>query len=490
MSSHPDKITHTDTYSAEDRKHPQTPVQLRILVLLLDVLVLSVSATWVLLRSQLSHSPVILTLVVLTLVLTVISRFQALNYYSDTHLFQRRSSALSATILTVLALISLVGLAYIFGWLDGANNQPQFIPTIILSGAAVFLSREGVHQLAHYAAAKGHIARNIVIYGDSEHAKSLINYVMENNEAWNHVVGIYDQRKTRSSIPDDLMLNGKPLLRGDTDDLVKLVKEQQIDEIILALPSTSPKRVLEILGAIEHLSVDIHLSPEMQGFTMPLKLARSCGHPVINLASRPVAGWQRLAKDFLDRVGALLLLILMSPLLLLVALVLRLESKGPVFFQQERFGFNNKTFKIYKFRSMYVDKLDANADKLVVRNDPRVTRVGSILRKTSIDELPQLINVIKGEMSLVGPRPHALNAKAGDELYDRVVSEYALRHRVKPGITGWAQVNGWRGVTDTEEKIQKRVEHDLYYIENWSFLMDLKILLLTPVAVLSGKNSF
>ena len=162
-----------------------------------------------------------------------------------------------------------------------------------------------------------------------------------------------------------------------------------------------------------------------------------------------------------------------------------------MFFKQKRFGFNNELIEVYKFRSMYVDQLDPTAAKLVTRDDPRVTRVGRFIRKTSLDELPQLFNVVfKGDLSLVGPRPHAVHAKAADRQYDEVVDGYFARHRVKPGITGWAQVNGWRGETDTQEKIQQRVEHDLYYIENWSILFDLYILAITPIALLKSDNAF
>ena len=172
------------------------------------------------------------------------------------------------------------------------------------------------------------------------------------------------------------------------------------------------------------------------------------------------------------------------------AIAIRLESRGPILFRQKRYGFNNELIEVLKFRSMYVDRCDQNAANLVTRDDPRVTGVGRFIRKTSIDELPQLINVLRGELSLVGPRPHALHAKAADKLYDEAVEGYFGRHRVKPGITGWAQINGWRGETDTAEKIQKRVEYDLYYIENWSLLLDLYILVRTPFALVKTDNAY
>jgi len=211
---------------------------------------------------------------------------------------------------------------------------------------------------------------------------------------------------------------------------------------------------------------------------------------LIDVADKPIQDWDSLVKAVFDKVAAGLLLVVLAPVMLLAALAIKLDSRGPVLFRQKRLGFNNDLIEIYKFRSMYVEQTDGNADKLVTRHDPRVTRIGRFLRRTSLDELPQLFNVLGGSLSLVGPRPHALQAKAANRLYHEVVDGYFARHKVKPGITGWAQVNGWRGETDTPEKITKRVEHDLYYIENWSLLLDLYILLKTPVALVRSENAY
>ena len=212
--------------------------------------------------------------------------------------------------------------------------------------------------------------------------------------------------------------------------------------------------------------------------------------PLIDLIDKPITDWDVIVKWLFDKSVAALALLGLAPLMALVALAIKLDSRGPVLFRQKRYGFNNELIEVFKFRSMYVDQADANAARLVTKDDPRVTRVGRFIRKTSLDELPQLINVLKGELSLVGPRPHALQAKAADRLYHDVVDGYFARHKVKPGITGWAQINGWRGETDTPEKIQKRVEHDLYYIDNWSVFLDLYILLKTPFALLRGENAY
>jgi exopolysaccharide biosynthesis polyprenyl glycosylphosphotransferase len=190
----------------------------------------------------------------------------------------------------------------------------------------------------------------------------------------------------------------------------------------------------------------------------------------------------------MDRVVGLCALVVLSPLMLATAVAVRLESKGPVLFKQKRYGFNNELVEVWKFRSMYTEMSDANAAKLVTKDDPRVTRVGRFIRKTSIDELRQLFNVLKGELSLVGPRPHATQAKAATELYEQVVDGYFARHKVKPGITGWAQINGWRGETDTHDKIANRVKYDLEYIDRWSIWLDLRILIKTPFALLSPAN--
>ena len=213
--------------------------------------------------------------------------------------------------------------------------------------------------------------------------------------------------------------------------------------------------------------------------------------PVFDVADRPISDWNLVFKWLFDHLVAALALVLLSPVMLATAIAIKLDSKGPVLFRQKRHGFNNELIEVFKFRSMYVDSADAGAAKLVTKDDPRVTRVGRFIRKTSIDELPQLFNVLKGQLSIVGPRPHALQAKAANVLYYEAVEGYFARHRVKPGITGWAQINGWRGETDTLDKIMQRVNHDLYYIEHWSLLLDLYILVMTPVSLfIRGENAY
>jgi exopolysaccharide biosynthesis polyprenyl glycosylphosphotransferase len=212
--------------------------------------------------------------------------------------------------------------------------------------------------------------------------------------------------------------------------------------------------------------------------------------PVLDVLDQPITDWDVVMKWLFDKTVSAFALIALAPVMLLVALAIKLDSRGPVLFKQKRYGFNNELIEVYKFRSMYTDKSDSTAAKLVTKDDPRVTRVGRFIRKTSIDELPQLINVLRGELSLVGPRPHAVNGHMSNRLFEDVVDGYFARHRVKPGVTGWAQIQGWRGEMDTEEKVRRRVEHDLEYIENWSVWLDAAILVRTLLMVLRTENAY
>jgi Undecaprenyl-phosphate glucose phosphotransferase len=298
---------------------------------------------------------------------------------------------------------------------------------------------------------------------------------------------VFDDRADRA--PDEVA--GFPKL-GSVDDLVEFARHTRIDLVIFALPITAEQRILQMLRKLWVLPIDIRLAAHANRLRFrPRSYSYIANVPVLDLFDKPIADWDVVVKWAFDKVVGGLALLALSPLLIATAIAVKLDSKGPAFFKQKRYGFNNELIEVFKFRSMYVDQTDASAAKLVTRNDPRVTRVGRYIRKTSLDELPQLINVVfKGNLSLVGPRPHAVHAKAADRQYDEVVDGYFARHRVRPGITGWAQINGWRGETDTQEKIQQRVEHDLYYIENWSVLFDLYILGATPFALAKSENAY
>jgi Undecaprenyl-phosphate glucose phosphotransferase len=278
---------------------------------------------------------------------------------------------------------------------------------------------------------------------------------------------------------------------GDIDALVDYARRNPIDSVIIALPWSAEQRIAAIIERLNVLPVDVRLCPDMIGFRLRRSGVSHLGDvPMLTVFEKPFADWRLVIKVVEDRLLSALILMLIGLPMLAIALAIKLDSPGPVFFRQKRYGFNNQLIEVLKFRTMYHTVRDDNAERLTSRNDPRVTRFGAFLRRTSLDELPQFLNVLRGDMSIVGPRPHALAAKAGGLLYQEAVREYAARHRVKPGITGWAQINGWRGETETLEQIKKRVEHDLAYIENWSLLLDLKIIFRTIFTGFTGQRAY
>jgi len=341
------------------------------------------------------------------------------------------------------------------------------------------------HRLKRWAD-EGRYFRAVAVVGAGPLGQRFVDAIQAQPNLGLKVVGLFDDRRSR--VPS--VVSGVPVI-GSTADLINHVRYGGIDLVVIAVPLSAEDRVLQFARQLRALPVDIRLLSDAIGFNLANRpVSYWAGIPTLNIADKPMTGWSSLFKRISDLILASLALIALAPLLLTVALLVKLGSPGPVLFRQKRHGFNHNLFDIYKFRTMRNDAADHGADRLVTKDDERVTNLGRFLRRTSIDELPQLWNVLKGEMSLVGPRPHALSAKAEDKLYDVAVAEYAERHRVKPGITGWAQVNGWRGETDTVEKIQKRVEYDLYYIDHWSMWLDAWILLLTTVKVFTGKNAY
>jgi exopolysaccharide biosynthesis polyprenyl glycosylphosphotransferase len=259
----------------------------------------------------------------------------------------------------------------------------------------------------------------------------------------------------------------------------------------LALPLSAEERVSEVMRAVSVLPSDVKLPASATRVRLSTRAYSHVGPiTMIDLIDKPLAGWQPIVKRVFDITLAAIALVVLAPVFAVTAAAVAWDSRGPVLFRQKRFGFNNDVIDVLKFRSMYIDNCDAAASRLVTRDDPRVTRVGRFIRKTSLDELPQLINVLRGELSLVGPRPHAPEAKAAGRRYDTVVDGYFARHKVKPGMTGWAQICGWRGETDTEDKIERRVACDLYYVDNWSLWLDVYIVLMTPIALIRGTNAY
>jgi len=355
-------------------------------------------------------------------------------------------------------------------------------------GTCLFLvpaGRFGVTAALRRMAKDGQLGRNIIIYGAGKQGAALIRHIESIGEPWNQIIGIFDDRETRRSEED----MGYPVI-GDLHGLVDWARTHRADEILIALPWGADERLMTITHMLSVLPTDVRLSPEFVGADFfHRRTSFQYGVPMLSILDTPVAGWSALIKKVMDYILGSLFLLVALPFMAVIAIAIKIDSPGAVLFRQPRCGFKGHLIDVFKFRTMYSDRMDQHADRLVRPGDERVTRVGAFLRRFSLDELPQLFNVLRGEMSVVGPRPHALQAKAGDTLYEDVVDEYAVRHKVKPGITGWAQINGWRGHTETRADIVGRVEHDLYYIEHWSVLLDLIIIVRTAFAVIKGENS-
>jgi len=279
---------------------------------------------------------------------------------------------------------------------------------------------------------------------------------------------------------------GAAVLSETLGKAIDMVRRSHLDDVVVLLPWSATHAVNACADGLMTIPVSVQLGPEaiFDRFSQ-VHLSRLGPATMLNLIRPPLTRLEVMSKRLFDFFGALALLVAISPLLLAIGLLIKLDSPGPAFFRQWRHGFNQRPFRILKFRTMTVTE-DGDDVKQAVKNDPRVTRIGRHLRRWNLDELPQLVNVLAGAMSLVGPRPHALTH---DREYQRQIALYARRHNIKPGITGWAQVNGYRGLTDTEEKMRARVEHDLYYIDNWSMALDLYIIVLTVVSPKSFRNA-
>ena len=408
------------------------------------------------------------------------------NWSYSIHALRRPSAQVGKIVSSALAVFCVAaGAAYLLGV---APFAPVTGAAWLVSAVALMCAvRFALARLLDTLTAAGRLVRRTVIVGGGTEAEELIAALEGDRLKELSIVGVFDDRFDDRSADSIL---GYPKL-GNFDQLPAFCRNKSVDLMIVTVPMTAEQRLMQILTRLFALPVDIRISALSSKLRLSHGAYTYIGRvPMLALMDRPLTDWDRVIKNIEDRVLGTALFLAALPVMALVALAIRLESRGPVLFKQRRFGFNNELIEVLKFRSMYADQADASARKLVTKDDPRVTRVGRFIRKTSLDELPQLLNVMKGEMSLVGPRPHATEAKASSDLYQTVVDGYFARHRMKPGVTGWAQINGWRGETDTHEKIQRRVEADLYYIDNWSLLFDLYIIAATPFALLSGRNAY
>ncbi|MDR3375831.1 MAG: undecaprenyl-phosphate glucose phosphotransferase [Ancalomicrobiaceae bacterium] len=366
-------------------------------------------------------------------------------------------------------------------------DHAWFLSWYVAGVGLLALCRSIVAPLVQFWIADGRLERRAVIVGGGSAAGELIQSLENQKSSDIRICGIFDDRSDDRS---PAIVKGYPKL-GTVADLLEFGRLTKLDMLIVTIPLRAESRVLELLHRLWVLPVDIHLSAHADKLRFRPRTYRYLGNvPMVPVFNKPLADWDAVAKRGFDLVFGVLALIVAAPIMLGAAIAVKLDSKGPILFRQKRYGFNNEVVDVWKFRSMYTDMTDPDAKKVVTKGDPRVTKVGRFIRKTSIDELPQLFNVLAGSLSLVGPRPHALKGLTQNRLFEQVVDGYFARHKVKPGVTGWAQINGWRGEVDTPEKIRKRVEYDLYYIENWTLWFDFKILVLTPFRIIGQEGAY
>lgn len=426
-----------------------------------------------------SYSTVLLFFSVLTVMM-----FQALGVYSEeifSSLLRFRVMFFAWSSAFCLLLFMHQALA-MFSFMEWYFLCLWFLVSLFAFG----VERLVLLAIYRYWMRAGQFLQSSVILGATENGLRLSELMQRHSDIRSGLIGFIDDRI--GLLPEPL--GGFPLL-GDSNDLERLVRDERVTQVLVALPWSEENRIAQVVQDLRKLPVNVLLVPDMSAFRQARhRITEVAGLPMFNVSERPLDGWSPLIKRMEDLVLAMVALIPALPVMTVIALAIKLDSTGPVLFKQRRYGYNNRLIEVFKFRSMYCDRTDANAERQTTRDDDRITRVGRFIRKTSLDELPQLFNVLLGSMSMVGPRPHATATKAAGILFEDAVKEYTARHRVKPGITGWAQINGYRGETDTLEKIEKRVEFDLQYIENWSVWFDLYILFRTLPAVILTREAY
>jgi Undecaprenyl-phosphate glucose phosphotransferase len=412
---------------------------------------------------------------------------QLLSTYRMEAVFSRSLGSQRAVAAWLVSFGLLVTVA--FGLkLSDLYSRVWAISWLLSAAAFLFFARYLLSFVTLRWAKQGRFAFRTLIVGVGEQGDMLAAHIAARGGSRTRIVAFVDDRPGPPR--PSRTFHGHPVI-PDFARMMVLIRQNAVDEIIIALPWNELHRVQALTMLLATTPVRIRLAPDLAGFHFAdRRVTIRAGIPMLTLFDRPISGWSHALKLIEDRVIALSALVFLAPLMILIAIVIKLDSRGPALFKQRRFGFNDRPIEVWKFRTMHSECTDANALLQAKRCDSRVTRVGRFLRKSSLDELPQLFNVLKGEMSIVGPRPHAMATKAEGKLFQDVVDRYAARHRVNPGITGWAQVNGWRGETDTVDKIQKRVEFDLYYIDNWSVWFDLYIVLRTFIAVFSTRGAY
>lgn len=381
----------------------------------------------------------------------------------------------------VMALVTVV--------LDSRLLEPDdwLVLWAAASIALLALGRLVVLALVRLVQARALLRRTVVVIGSGPQAERLImRLTHEDHDPHYDVIGVFDDRDPERRAA---AVCGVPV-RGSIDALTLFGRDTHVDLIAICLPWEAAVRIYSLLERLQKLAADIVIPLDETSFNPRFaQIVKIAGSPSLQVMYQPLKGTRGLLKMLEDYAVATIGLILVSPILATAAVAIRLDSPGPVLFRQARVGFNNKPFSCYKLRTMTVDPNDDGSIGTTKEN-PRITKIGAFLRRSSIDELPQLLNVLRGEMSIVGPRPHVPNMQVGETTYYQIVRDYAARYRVKPGITGWAQINGMRGGIHTADKARTGVDLDIHYIENWSLWFDFKIMLRTVLVGLFGRDVF
>jgi len=379
---------------------------------------------------------------------------------------------------STIAVFLLIGITFFYR--TYSYSRAVMIFFWIVSIFSLILSRAMTRQVLRWLRRKGFNLRYVLIVGANSLGERVLEKIRENPWTGFKVVGFIKE----SSVSEGLReIDGERIL-GGLDDINDIIKEKAVDQIFIALPLDAHKDLERVLRLLEEQTVDIRVIPDFfQFMSLNAGIEDFDGLPVINLSESPLYGWNRVIKRSADIIFSLIILTVLSPFMVIIAILIKLTSPGPVFYKQKRMGLGGEVFQMLKFRSMEVDAERDTGPVWASVDDKRVTRIGRFLRRYSLDEIPQFINVLKGDMSIVGPRPER---PVFIEEFKKRIPKYMLRHKMKAGITGWAQVNGWRGRTSLE----KRLEHDLFYIENWSIAFDLKIMWLTFWKGLINKNAY
>lgn len=419
------------------------------------------------------------------MVLMIITFFISSYIYEQTNIYRTwRNGKLLAYIRdtligwsVIIAILLFVGYATKLSY---RYSEQVILTWFIVTPLALIVSHLVVRKIASSLRKEGE-ARSVVIVGANDTGLKLAERILEYPYLLMEVRGYFDDRDESRSPA------GKMTLLGEISDIATYVREHNIQMIFISLPMSAQPRIRKLLDDLHDTTASIYFLPDVYIFDlMQARFDNVGGVPVVAICETPFYGVDSVVKNISDFVLAFLILVLLFPLMLCIALAVKLTSPGPAVFKQRRYGLNGEEIIVYKFRSMAVCEDGSNIVQ-AQKNDQRLTKLGAFLRRTSLDELPQFINVLQGRMSIVGPRPHAV---AHNELYRKIIRGYMLRHKVKPGITGWAQVNGLRGETKDLDKMQQRIEFDLHYLQNWSIWLDLWIIMRTVGVVLRRDNAY